>query len=150
MIQTYKASEQRDFALRELARTESIDDLDNFLLADAAPSGKPFTFNELLERAEHVVERQHNLSLANRVDLFTSIGHKYLAQDEDGRARRLLEQAYQISRGLQDSSPRAQTSCSLGSALARSVCHARKRSSRRACASFHTSLSSRWIALVAC
>jgi hypothetical protein len=90
------------------------------LLADAAPSGKPFTFNELLGRAEHIVERQHDSSLANRADLFTSIGRKYVGQDEDGKARRLLEQAYQISRGLPDPSPRARASSALGSALARS------------------------------
>jgi eukaryotic-like serine/threonine-protein kinase len=120
VIQGKRAAEQRDFAFRELARAESINDLDNFLLADAAPSGKPFTFDELLERAEHIVERQHNSSPANRADLFSSIGHKYLGQDEDGKARRLLEQAYQISRGLTDPSIRAQTSCTLGNALARS------------------------------
>jgi serine/threonine protein kinase/Tfp pilus assembly protein PilF len=120
VIQGRAARMQRDFAFRQLARAESVNDLDNFLLADAAPSGKPFTFNELLERAEHIVERQHSSSPANRVELLTSIGRKYAGQDEDGKARRLLEQAYQISRGLADSSARAQAACSLGSALARS------------------------------
>jgi serine/threonine protein kinase len=120
LVQAGKARVQRDFALRQLARAESINDLDNFLLADAAPSGKPFTFNELLEHAEHIVERQHSADLANRAELLTSIGRKYVGQDEDGKARRLLEQAYQVSRGLSDPSPRAQASCALGSALARS------------------------------
>jgi serine/threonine protein kinase len=119
-VQARRARAQRDFAFRQLARAESINDLDNFLLADAAPSGKPFTLNELLERAEHIVERQHYASLANRAELFTSIGRKYVGQDEDGKARRLLEYAYQISRGLPDPSPRAQAACALGSALARS------------------------------
>jgi serine/threonine protein kinase len=120
LVQTRRAQEQRDFAFRQLARAESISDLDNFLLADAAPSGKPFTVNELLRRAEHIVERQHDSSLNNRADLFTSIGRKYAGQDEDGKARHLLEQAYQISRGLPDTSPHAQASCALGAALARS------------------------------
>jgi serine/threonine protein kinase len=120
LVQARRAREQRDFAFRQLIRAESINDLDNFLLADAAPSGKPFTFNELLGRAEHIVERQHDSSLANRADLFTSIGRKYAGQDEDNKARRLLEQAYQISRGLPDPSPHAQASCALGAALARS------------------------------
>ena len=120
LVQSRKAREQRDFALRQLARVESINDLDNFLLADAAPSGKPFTFNELLARAEHIVERQHNANLANRAELLTSIGRKYVGQDEDAKARRLLEQAYQISRGLKDPSARAQAACALGSAFAHS------------------------------
>jgi serine/threonine-protein kinase len=120
LIQTRTARAQRDFALRQLARAESINDLDNFLLADAAPSGKPFTSNELLERAEHIVERQHHANLANRAELLTSIGRKYEAQDEDAKARRLLEQAYDVSRGLSDPSPRAQASCALGSAFGHS------------------------------
>ena len=119
-MQARKARGQRDFALRQLARAESINDLDNFLLADAAPSGKPFTVTELLGRAEHIVDRQNKASLADRVELLTSIGHKYVGQDEDGKARPLLERAYQISRELSDPSLRAQASCALGSALARS------------------------------
>ena len=53
-------------------------------------------------------------------DIPISIGRKYQGQDEDGKARRLLELAYQISRGLKDPSPRAQASCGLGNALSRS------------------------------
>lgn len=120
LAQAKKAQAQRDFALHQLARAESISDLDAFLLSDAAPSGKPFTFNKLLERAEHIVARQHGADLASRTELLISIGRKYVSQDEDGKARRLLEEAYQISRGLSDPSPRAQASCALGSALARS------------------------------
>ncbi len=47
LVQARRAREQRDFAFRQLIRAESINDLDNFLLADAAPSGKPFTFNRV-------------------------------------------------------------------------------------------------------
>ena len=119
LVQAKKAREQRDFALRQLARVESVNDLDNFLLADAAPSGKPFTVNELLGRAEHIAERQQQGNLANRTELLTSIGQKYVAQDEDGKARNILEQAYRMSRGLSDSSSRAQAACALGSAFAR-------------------------------
>ncbi|HTF38859.1 MAG TPA: tetratricopeptide repeat protein, partial [Blastocatellia bacterium] len=120
VVQARRVRVQRDFALRQLARAESINDLDNFLLADAAPSGKPFTFNQLLEHAEHIVERQHSANLANRAELLTSIGRKYQGQDEDAKARQLLSKAYEISRGLKDLSPRAQASCALGSALAHS------------------------------
>src|SRR5262249_5575910 len=77
-------------------------------------------FNELLEHAEHIVERQHKANVANRAELLTSIGSKYEGQDEDAKARRLLDQAYQISRPLSDPSPRAQASCALASALGRS------------------------------
>jgi hypothetical protein len=57
----------------------------NLLLADAAPSGKRFSMNEMLERGEGIVERQHNLSLANRAEPLTSIGNNYVAQIDEGR-----------------------------------------------------------------
>jgi serine/threonine-protein kinase len=120
MMEARKARTQRDFAFRQLARAESINDLDDFLLADAAPSGKPFSVNQLLERAEHVVERKHEGNAADRIELLISIGRKYEGQDEDGKARKLLEQAYQSSRGVTDKASRADASCALASALARS------------------------------
>jgi eukaryotic-like serine/threonine-protein kinase len=120
LLQARNARLQRDFALRQLARAESVNDLDNFLLTDAAPSGKPFTVSELLGRAEHLVERQRGPNLADRVELLISIGRKYIGRDEDAKARRLLEQAYQLSRQLPDPSPRAQASCALGNVLSTS------------------------------
>jgi serine/threonine-protein kinase len=120
LVESSRARRQRDFALRQLSRAEAINDLDNFLLTDAAPSGKPFTVNELLERAEHLVQRQRGPNPADRAELLISIGNKYAGQDEDGKARNLLQQAYQLSRGLTDPSIRAQSSCALGGALASS------------------------------
>jgi serine/threonine-protein kinase len=120
LLQAHRARLQRDFALHQLARVESINDLDNFLLDDAAPWGRPFTVHELLAHAERLVERQGNLSPVNRVELLVSIGRRYESQDEDGKALPPLEQAYQISRGLSEPSPRAQASCALGSVLVHS------------------------------
>ncbi len=118
MIQARIARTQRDFAFQQLSRAEAINDLNSFLLSDAAPSGKPFTVNELLGRAEHIVERQGEQKDFTRVELLISIGRQYATQEEDAKARRLLERAYHLSRGLTDPSTRAQASCALGSALA--------------------------------
>ena len=118
LIQARTVRVQRDFAFRQLSRVESINDLDNFLLTDAAPSGKTFTVTELLGRAEHVVERQHNPNDPNHVELLISIGRKYDSQEEDAKALRLLEEAYQLSRGLHEPSIRARASCALASTLA--------------------------------
>ncbi len=41
--QARAAEVQRDFALRQLSRAEAINDLDAFLLADAAPLGQPIS-----------------------------------------------------------------------------------------------------------
>jgi eukaryotic-like serine/threonine-protein kinase len=116
LAQARRTRVQRDFAFGQLARAEAVNDLNSFLLSDAAPSGKPFTVNELLERAERIVERQHGND-ASRVELLISIGRQYSTQDEDAKARRVIEEAYQISRGLADRSTRAQASCALGSVL---------------------------------
>lgn len=118
-VQAAKARAQRDFALRQLARAESINELDNFLLADAAPSGKPFTVNDLLQRAEHIIERQGHTNPVSRAELLTSIGGKYVDQDEDSKAQQILEKAYQDAHGLSDPSARALAACALGAAYAR-------------------------------
>lgn len=114
--QARTARAQRDFAYRQLQNSEAVNDLNSFLLSDAAPSGKPFTVNELLERARQIVEVQHG-NEASRVQLLISIGEQYNTQDENGKARPVLEEAYGISRRLTDRSTRAQASCALGHVL---------------------------------
>ena len=113
------ATEQRDFALRELSRANAIIDLNEFLLSDAAPSGKPFTAGELLARAEAVVLRAHADSDANRVEMLVAVGRQYQIMDEDAKARRLLGQAFEMSRKLGDRSTRARASCAYAGAINR-------------------------------
>jgi serine/threonine-protein kinase len=119
LIQARTARAQRDFAFRQLARAEAVNDLNAFLLSDAAPSGKQFTVNDLLERAVHIVERQKGPNTVGRVELLTSIGHQYITQDEDARATRVLTKAYDDSRALTDPSARAHAACTLASVLVR-------------------------------
>jgi len=116
-IETRKATEQRDFALRELSRAEAVNDFNAFLLSDAAPSGKPFTAGELLSRAEAIVERQHAESDANRAEMFVAIGRQYQFMERDAEARRLLGRAYDIARALPDRATRARAACAFASAL---------------------------------
>ncbi|HYV65793.1 MAG TPA: serine/threonine-protein kinase, partial [Myxococcales bacterium] len=66
--QARTARRQRDFALGQLSRAEAINDLNVFLLSDAAPSGKPFTATQLLARAEHIIERQRSKPDASGVE----------------------------------------------------------------------------------
>lgn len=115
-LQLFEARRQRDFARTQLARAEALNDLDDYVLKDAAPAGKPFTVNDLLGRAAHLLERQRTND-ANRVMLLTSIGGKYVAQDEQKTGRRLLNESYQLSRNIPDPSVRALAACSLAAAL---------------------------------
>jgi len=118
LIQSRTARAQRDFAFHQLSRTQATLEFNEFLLSDAAPSGKPFTVNELLGRAENIVARQRTPDDAYRVELMVNIGDQYSTQDENGKARRILENAYRVSRGLHEHTARAEASCALGDALA--------------------------------
>jgi serine/threonine-protein kinase len=119
-IQRDLARTQRDFAFRQLSRAEAINDLNTFLLADAAPSGKPFTSRELLQRAERIIEQQHAPNDLDRVRLMVSIGNQYLMLDDEHSAVRVLEEAYRLSRVFPDPSVRAAASCTLAALLSRS------------------------------
>ncbi|UWZ86812.1 serine/threonine-protein kinase [Occallatibacter riparius] len=117
VIQGRMAQKERDFAFRQLARVHQHDDFLEFLLSDAAPMGKPFTVNTLLERAEHIVEKQKDST--GKLDLMEWIGSDYGVQDLHGMAKPILERAYAISRQSSDPSVRAAGSCSLAAELAR-------------------------------
>jgi eukaryotic-like serine/threonine-protein kinase len=118
LIQARTARRQRDFAVRQLSRAEAINDLNNYVLSNAAPSGKPFTLNELLAGAEHIVRRQQG-DQATRAELLISIGRQYIVQDEYQKARGLLEEAHQLSRSIPEPSTRARAACGLAQVLSR-------------------------------
>lgn len=117
-LQMLEARRQRDFARAALARAEALNNLDNYVLLDAAPAGEPFSVNDLLGRATHLIERAH-ISDSSRVALLTSIGSKYSTQDEDQSAGALLNEAFELSRRVHDPSVRAQAACALARVLAR-------------------------------
>ena len=116
LVQARRARAERDFALQQLALAGATNDLNSFLLSDAAPSGKPFTVNDLLDRAQRIIQRQHGND-AIRAQLLISIGRQYTTQDEDAKGRPLLDEAYRLSRSASDPSTRAQASCALGEVL---------------------------------
>jgi len=121
-VQSRESARDRDFALQQLARAEATIDLNEFLLSDAAPQGRPFTAGDLLARAEAVLNR-HPVDPpdASTVQSLISVGTQYQSQDEDGNARRVLTRAYELSRQLPAThiSTRAAAGCALASTLAR-------------------------------
>ncbi len=108
---------QRDLALRQLARAERITDLNELLLSDAAPMGKPLAVDQLLEREERVIEHERNPDAANHVELQLSLGNQYSSEDENDKALRVLNVAYRVSRELKDPAVRAKASCVLAGAM---------------------------------
>ena len=111
------AGRQRDFALRQLARAEAINELNAFLLSDAAPGGRPFTAGELLDRARDIVERQTGEPAADRAELMLALGRQYQLQDEQEKANRLLAGAYELARRAGEPALHARAACALGSSF---------------------------------
>ena len=112
--QARTATAERDFARRQLARSQAVNELNEFLLSDAAPIGQPFTAGQVLARAEQMLERQPSGSIDARVASLVTIGRQYAIQDDDDDARRVLEQAYDLSRASSDPAVRAQAGCASG------------------------------------
>jgi eukaryotic-like serine/threonine-protein kinase len=110
------AAGERDFALRQLSRVDAVNDLNYFVLSEAAPSGR-LTVASLMAQAESIVVRDPDTG-PNRVQLYYSLGRQYTMQEEPAKARRLLERGYALSRGLRDPTARATASCALGQSRA--------------------------------
>lgn len=117
VVQARNARMERDFALRELSRANAIDELHWFVLADAAPSGKPFTVDDLLHRAEEIVERQPAKD-QRYVQLLISVGRQYITHDDYAKGRPLLEKAYSYAQSLADPVTRADAACGLAQVVA--------------------------------
>jgi serine/threonine-protein kinase len=117
VIQGRRARAERDFAFQQLVRLQQHDEFLDFLLSNAAPSGKPFTVNDLLDRADHIVEKQQ--ASPEQIEMLEWIGTDYASQDQHGRARPVLERAYQLSQQSADPAVRAKGACALGFALSR-------------------------------
>jgi len=113
MRQAAIAEERRDFALRQLSRAEAINELNSFLLTDAAPVSKAFTVGDLLGRAERVIRRDRGWSVENRVAVLLAIGRQFERIDENTRARPLVEEAYALSRRSRDAATRAAAACAM-------------------------------------
>jgi eukaryotic-like serine/threonine-protein kinase len=117
VMQDRRVRAERDFAMRQLVRVQQHDEFLDFLLSDAAPSGKPFTVNDLLGRAERIVERQK--PSPEQIELMNWIGEDYESQDQQGTARPIIARSYQLSRQSNDPGIRAASSCLYGISLSR-------------------------------
>jgi eukaryotic-like serine/threonine-protein kinase len=124
LTQARQTGEQRDFALRQLSRAEAINDLNQFVLSDFAPSGQPFTVGELLAHAERIVEQQPQGADAGRVEMLIAIGRQYQLREENAKAREVLARAYEAATTVPDGPTRAKAACALAGALARTGEHA--------------------------
>lgn len=122
VLQARQSATDRDFALQQLARAEAINDMNAFLLSDAAPLGQPFTAGELLRRAEGLLNRHRtDPPDGSMVESLVSIGGQFQSRDEDENARRVLTRAFDLARKLppEHVATRARAGCALANTLAR-------------------------------
>jgi serine/threonine-protein kinase len=119
LIQARTARRERDFALRQLLRAEAINDLNELVLSEPVPAGKPLTIDRLLDLEERIVRRQRSTDENTRAEVLVSIARQRASNDEYEKARQLLEEARNLSSTLPDHSTYAVASCALGQALSR-------------------------------
>jgi serine/threonine protein kinase len=100
--QARAAARERDLALAQLERAESINEFTAFLLGQAVPGGKPVPVAELLKRAESFVDKRFAHDEALAVDLLVTIGGIYAIREESDNARRTMKRAYDASQRLTD------------------------------------------------
>jgi eukaryotic-like serine/threonine-protein kinase len=124
---SHEATQQRDFALRQMSHAEAVNDLNAFLLHDAAPGGAPITIGGLMERAERLAGNEHAGDAANRVAMLVAIGDGYLEHEQHEQARAVLRRALGLAENLPDPALRAVTFCSWGYVLSRDGHHAQAR-----------------------
>lgn len=127
ITQARRATEQRDFARRQLARAEAINDLNAFLISDAAPMGSTFTARDLLERAERILTQQAVDTDGVRVESLVAIGSLYTSVGETAKASEVLHRAYELAAAVPDPSIQGKASCTLGRAVAKTGDMARAR-----------------------
>ncbi|MCC6991555.1 MAG: tetratricopeptide repeat protein, partial [Acidobacteria bacterium] len=122
-----EARAQRDFARRQLVRAEAINDLNAFLIADAAPLGATFTALGLLDRAERIVAKQGDDADGTRTEALLSIGRMYGNIGETAKGNAVLQQAYDAARAQADPALRARAACELGHGIVKTGDLARAR-----------------------
>ena len=112
----WRAQRERDQALEETARAQSLRELNHFML-QSLPDGKPFRVADLLARGTQFVDQFPGLSPQLRTGLLIEIASEYMAHSELDQAIVVAEQAYERSRAMGDVRQRAHAACLLGAML---------------------------------
>ena len=116
-VQANTARTERDSAIHQLVRAERMADLNELLITDAAPMGKPVTVDHLLDLEERIIKQEHYNDAADHVEMLLSIGDQYSSVDKNQKAISILEEALRLSQLQKDRSMHAKASCILSGAL---------------------------------
>jgi len=100
--QTRRAAQDRDRAFELAARNEAVSDCLNLLLTQAAQGGQAVTAQQLLERAEQLVEQEFKHHPEHRATVLAMIGMNAQTLGQPGRAVQLLLRALDAARSSHD------------------------------------------------
>jgi eukaryotic-like serine/threonine-protein kinase len=104
------AARERDLSLAQLERAESTNAFTSFLLGQA-PGGRPVPVQEILARAERLVDKRFAADEPLAVDLLVTIASIYDTRNETDGARRTMKRAHEMSQRVADAAVRAKASC---------------------------------------
>jgi serine/threonine protein kinase len=108
LAQARTARRQRDLAFRELSRAEAINELNQTVLSEGYQSP------EMIDGAERILVQQQEAPIADRVEILITLGRSAdISKDGGAQSHRLLQEAYQLSRGVTDAGARAKAACAL-------------------------------------
>jgi serine/threonine-protein kinase len=111
--QARAARRERDDARLQLARATAVKDFLGFLLSAAAPAGRPYSVNELLEQGEMVIDREFAADQPLRAEMLAAIAQQHMNAERFEKAARILERSAAIAEQARDPVLRARALCPL-------------------------------------
>jgi eukaryotic-like serine/threonine-protein kinase len=104
------AARERDLSLAQLERAESTNAFTSFVLGQA-PGGRPVPLQEILARAERLIEKRFAADEPLAVDLLVTLGDIYAMRSEPDGIRRAMKRAHETSLRVADAAVRAKAAC---------------------------------------
>jgi eukaryotic-like serine/threonine-protein kinase len=112
LVQSRAVRNERDFATSQWSRAEAINDLGDFLAGESTIPG------ETLDLAERTLGLRQSGNPSDRVEILVLLSLRSPLEQGNVRARRMAQEAYDLSRAMHDPSPRAKAACALAVSLA--------------------------------
>lgn len=111
--QAYRAGRERDAALQEARRADSVGDFMSTLLGDFSRGGTPQAQRAYLDRARQLLEQQHYADPVLRANLLWYVAGRYSEFGYPRTAIELLQRTKSLLASVDDRISRAQVGCAL-------------------------------------